>query len=365
MAEPSLILLVDDEQVNLDLFSAILQEEGYRILNASSAGEALQLLQDERPDLIISDIHMPDMGGFEFYEKVQENQTFRSVPFIFLTALADRQHLHAGKEMGADDYLTKPIDIDELVTTVRGKLKRAASRRSAVESEFNALKEQILATLSHEMRTPLTSIIGFSEIISRSDSQIAKSELKEFARLILQGGDRLKSLVDDFLETIQIDAGKTAEFYLESKKAFDVSKAVSLVAREYCSMAEQKGIQFHSRVSEGLKAEASETLVCDIVRRLLSNAIKFTSHGKVIVSASSNGDHVRVEIADTGCGIPKSELPRVCEKFYQANKAKHQQQGAGLGLYIASNLAKINRCKFDISSTEGVGSKVTLNIPVC
>jgi signal transduction histidine kinase len=363
MAHPSLILLVDDEQVNLDLFSTILAEEGYRVLTATSGREALRLLEDNKPNLIISDIHMPDISGFEFYEKVQEKQALKSVPFIFLTALADRQHLRAGKEMGADDYLTKPIDIDELVTTVRGKLKRAEARRTAIENEFDAVKEQILATLSHEFRTPLTSVIGFSEIISRSDAQVPIEELREFAQLILRGGGRLKTLVEDFLETVQIDTGKAAESYLKSSETFDISNAVSTLAQEYRDLAELNGVQFRSDVTEGLCGVGSVEHVCDITRRLLSNAIKFTSKGKVTLSVSSGGDVVLVEIADTGSGIPESDLPRVCEKFYQADKDKQQQQGSGLGLYIASRLAEINHCKLTISSTEGVGSKVTLDIP--
>lgn len=363
MPDSPLILLVDDEQVNLELFSTILEEEGYRIVAALSARSALELLQRNKPDLIISDIYMQDMGGFEFYEEVQKVQELRSVPFIFLSALADRQHVHEGKELGADDYLTKPVDIDELVTTVKGKLKRAASMRSAMEGEFGTLKEQILATLSHELNTPLTYIIGFSEIISSSESQIPMDELKEFADLIRQGGGRLKNLVDDFLETVQIDSGKTKEYYLKSKKEFDLSKSASSLSKEYDARAAEKNIKFQVDIQGELMVAGSETLIHDIIGRLLSNALKFTSDGRITLCASREGNTVRLEVTDTGVGIPAHELPHVCEKFYQVNKDKQQQQGSGLGLYIANNLAKINHCELTISSTEGVGTKVTLNIP--
>jgi len=363
MPDSSLILLVDDEQVNLELFSTILEEEGYRILAARSGDEALQLLQNNKPDLIISDIYMPEMGGFEFYERVQKMEELRSVPFIFLSALSDRQHVREGKELGADDYLTKPVDIDELVTTVKGKLKRAASLRSAMQNEFETLKEQILSTLSHELNTPLTYIIGFSEIISSSESQIPMDELKEFAGLIRQGGGRLKNFVDDFLETVQIDSGKTAEYFAKSKKQFNLSEMLSSLSKDYGTLVSGKNVQFRADFQEGLRAVGSETLIRDVVDRLLSNAVKFTSEGRITLCAYPEGDDVRIEVADTGVGIPEKELPRVREKFYQVNKDKQQQQGAGLGLYIADNLAKINRCELVISSTDGVGTKVTLNIP--
>lgn len=166
MPTPPLILIVADEQVDLEVASTILGEEGYRTLTASSVNDALQLLQSDKPDLIISDIAMPKMGGFQFYQKLQKMQGLGSVPFIFLSALSDREHVREGREMGADDYLTKPLDIDELVTTVKENLKHAASLRNSIQGEFETLKEQIIATLSHELNTPLTSIIGFSEIIS-------------------------------------------------------------------------------------------------------------------------------------------------------------------------------------------------------
>ncbi len=363
MSEPSLILLVDDEQANLELFSTILEEEGYRTLSARDAAKALQILETNKPDLIISDIYMPEMGGFEFYEKVQGISGLRSVPFIFLSALSDRAHVREGKELGADDYLTKPIDIDELVTTVRGKLKRAASMRSAMQSEFDALKEQILSTLSHELNTPLTYIIGFSEIISSAASSITTNELKEFADLIHHGGGRLKNLVDDFLITIQIDSGQTRTYYETDKKEFDLAKSLDVLIEEYRPMATEKGLALNPRVEGELPVKASETLIRDIVGRLLSNAVKFTVKGSVTLKAEKDGEWVRLEVSDTGVGLPEQELPRICDKFYQVNKGRQQQQGAGLGLYIARNLADINNCKFDIVSSESTGTTATLQIP--
>ncbi len=363
MPESPLILLVDDEQANLELFSTILQDEGYRILTAEGVQDALRLLSDNKPDLIISDIYMPEVGGFEFYERVQKIPELRSVPFIFLSALADRAHVREGKELGADDYLTKPIDVDELITTVRGKLKRAASLRSAMENEFNSLKEQILSTLSHELNTPLTYIIGFSEIISSGASQISTNELKEFANLIHHGGGRLKNLVDDFLETIQIDSGQTQKYYESGKCEFDLTDSLNVLKEEYSQLAAEKKLEFDVSMAGDLHVFGSESLIRDLLGRLFSNAIKFTSRGSVKIKASRNNDRVDLEVVDTGAGFPEQELPRIFEKFYQFDKDKQQQQGAGLGLYIAKNLAEINGCRLTISSIEGTGTRAALNIP--
>jgi len=363
MPDSALILLVDDEQANLELFSAILEDEGYHVLTATNVANALMLLETNKPDLIISDIYMPDTGGFEFYEKVQGMPELRSVPFIFLSALADRAHVREGKELGADDYLTKPIDIDELVTTVRGKLKRAASLRSAMRNEFDTLKEQILATLSHELNTPLTYIIGFSEIISSGASQISTNELKEFAELIRHGGGRLKNLVDDFLETVEIDSGQTKKYYENNKKQFNLHDSISSLAKEYSPLAAENSVGFRVDSSDDLQVFACETLVRDMIGRFISNAVKFTQKGTISLTASAKQDSVVVEVMDTGVGFSEHELPRVFEKFYQVNKDKQQQQGAGLGLYVANKIATINNCKLTISSVEGIGTKVTIEIP--
>ncbi len=364
MSDSSLILLVDDEQSNLELFSTILEQAGYRTLTAGSSAEALQLLRTNKPDLIISDIYMPQKGGFEFYEDVQRMHELRYVPFIFLSALSDRQHVNEGKQLGADDYLTKPVDIDELVTTVKGKLKRAASLRSAMENEFAELKEQIISTVSHELNTPLTSIIGFSEIISSEDSHISTAELREFANRIRQGGNRLKGLVDDFLETVQIDSGKTSEYYAITRSEFDLTVLLSAIADEFRVLAARKNLKFQTDISGGLHATASEAQVRDIVSRLLANAVKFTSSGSVSISASQKHDAIRIDVTDTGTGMNPKELTRVCEKFYQIDKEQKQQRGAGLGLYIADKLAEINKCKLIVSSSEGAGTTVTLILPI-
>lgn len=363
MPDSSLILLVDDDESNLELFSTILEQEGYRTLTANSSAEALRLLLTNKPDLIISDIYMPQKGGFEFYEEVQQIHELRYVPFIFLSALSDRQHVNAGKQLGADDYLTKPVDIDELVTTVRGKLKRAASLRSAMESEFEALKGQIITTMSHELNTPLTSIIGFSEIISSEDSRISTDELREFADHIRQGGSRLKGLVDDFLETVQIDSGKTSEYYAATRQDFNLTVLLSSLADEYRALSAGKNLDFQTDIAEDLRVTASEAQIRDIVSRLLANAVKFTPAGSVSLSAARRSEIVHVKITDSGIGMNSKELAHICEKFYQIDKEERQQQGAGLGLYIADKLAGINQCKLIFSSSEGAGTNVTLLLP--
>jgi len=359
-----LIMLVDDEQTNIDLFATILEDAGYRTIGATTADGALKLLESNKPDLIISDISMPEMSGFEFYEKVQKIPELRTVPFIFLTALSDRRHMIEGKELGVDDYLTKPVDIDELVTTVRGKLRRAASLRSAMQDEFETLKSQILATLSHELNTPLTSIIGFSEIISSDASKITTEELKEFAELIHHGGDRLKNLVDDFLEAVQIDSGQIESYYKSNKGEFSLSNVLKSLYDEYYPLAVQNSLKLEFAISDDLIGFGSETLTRDMLGRIISNAIKFTSSGVISIEAKRENDCTRIVIQDTGVGIPESEIDRVFEKFYQVEKERQQQQGAGLGLYIAKKIAEISNFKFTLKSTVNVGTTVIVEIPV-
>lgn len=186
------ILIVDDEGQILDSLQEMLSLEGYQVLTASNAFQALELLEKHHLDLIISDVNMPKMNGYEFYRRVKDQPRLQAIPFVFLSALCDTKDVIAGKELGADDYLSKPIGAEELLATIKGKLKRAEQMRASVNTQLTALKNQILQTLSHEFRTPLTTIRGFSSILLDERIHYSPLELQEFLKIIKTGGDRLQ-----------------------------------------------------------------------------------------------------------------------------------------------------------------------------
>ena len=161
-------------------------------------------MQQFAPDLIIADISMPRMNGYRFFEEVRTNPEWVPIPFIFLTAMAEREDRLKGKAMGAEDYLVKPFDTQELVIVVNSRIGRAEALREATETEFDDLKKQIVTLLSHELRTPLTSVYGYTELALEEAADLPPGDFQHFLHGIQKGADRLTHLVEDDALVIRI-----------------------------------------------------------------------------------------------------------------------------------------------------------------
>src|SRR5208283_1332018 len=160
------ILIVDDEPDLLEITATYLEMEGYRPLTALNGPAALEILNSTVPDLILSDITMPGMSGFDLFERIRSDSKFQNTPFIFLSGHTDLQHIMMGKELGSDDYLMKPFEPEMLISTIKGKLKRSRQLNDSMSQQMDTLKNQLFRLISHEMRTPLTSILGGPGIIN-------------------------------------------------------------------------------------------------------------------------------------------------------------------------------------------------------
>ncbi|MCJ7567156.1 MAG: response regulator, partial [Anaerolineales bacterium] len=175
MTKP-IILVVEDDMALLEGIRELLELSEYKVLTATNGQEALEVLEKKHPDLIVSDIMMPEMDGYQFHEKVREQPELSAIPFIFLTARGEKADIRRGKELGADDYITKPFDDEDLLVAVRAKLSRWDNLRQQRDEEVADLKSKILLTLSHEFRTPLTYIINYSDLLALDGQEVAKED---------------------------------------------------------------------------------------------------------------------------------------------------------------------------------------------
>ncbi len=175
-----LIMVVEDDFALLQGIRELLELTNYKVVPASNGVEALELLNRFRPDLIVSDIMMPEMDGYEFHNKVRERVELLTIPFIFLTARGEKVDIRRGKSLGADDYITKPFDDEDLLVAIEAKLARWQSLREQQDEEISDLKHKILLTLSHEFRTPLTYIINYAEILDMGDEDLTSEDFSEF-----------------------------------------------------------------------------------------------------------------------------------------------------------------------------------------
>jgi len=291
-----------------------------------------------------------------------------TIPFIFLTARTTREDILRGKSMGAEDYLTKPFDPEELLVAVRSRLKRVGEIQQAISSEFDQLKRQIVNVLSHELRTPLTYITGYTELALEELPSLSPAELQQFLEGIQRGSDRLNRLVQDLLTVIRLDTGQAAaEFRLLVHPHDNFPEVIRRTVQRYESLAAQSGITLEVRVPPTLPpVPLCEPFFTDALGRLVDNAIKF-SRGKgkrVVVDVSVAGDWVEVGVNDEGVGIRPEEIPHVFDRFRQIDRERIEQQGVGLGLTIARELIRLHGGDITVESVYGVGSRFAIRLPL-
>lgn len=362
------ILVVEDHEPLLHAIRKVLERAGYLVLTATDGQKGLEIMERVRPDLIVADIMMPNMDGYEFYQAVRARPDGLTIPFIFLTARSDREDILRGKGLGAEDYLTKPFDPEELLVIVRSRLRRAEEVQLATASEFNRLKQQIVTILSHELRTPLTYITGYTELALEELPSLAPEDLQQFLEGIRRGSERLNRLVQDLLTLIRLDTGQAAtEFRLLVRPHENFAEVIQQTVSRYESLAAQHGILLEVRVPPELPpVPLCEPFFVDALGRLVDNAIKF-SRGKgnqVVVEAGVSGEWVEVSVADNGVGIPPGEIPHLFERFRQIDRDRMEQQGVGLGLAIARELIRLHGGEITVESVYGVGSRFTIRLPL-
>ncbi len=363
------ILVVEDHEPLLTAIRGILEMEDYTVSTAVDGVQALEVMEEIHPDLIVADIMMPRMDGYDLYRAIRAQPEWTAIPFIFLTAKAGKEDILRGKEMGAEDYLTKPfVDPQELTVAIRARLERARAIREATEVEFAQLKQQIINTLGHELRTPLTYVCGYTDLAMADVSSLSPDNLYEFLQGIRQGADRLVRLVEDFLLLVQIDTGRTMEeFDFLTYTRRDLGTIVERVVYQYEAQATSCGMTLEVKTTPDLPpVRLCENFFVNILGRLVDNAIKF-SQGKgerVAITVQATDGWVEVTVQDEGVGIPAEEMLHLFERFRQIGREEMEQQGIGLGLAIAQELTRLHGGEITVESKVGEGSTFIIRLPV-
>jgi Signal transduction histidine kinase len=367
------ILVVDDHEPLLAAIKVILESQGYEVSTATDGLEALKVMEQVNPDLIIADVMMPRMDGFALYEAVRARPEGVTIPFIFLTARTEKEDRLKGKGMGAEDYITKPFDPQELLVVVESRLGRARAIQEASEARFEQLKQQIASVLGHELRTPLTYVRGYTELALEQVQEIPASPegLQNFLEGIRKGADRLNRLVEDLLLIVQIDTGRIAEEFNMMACTYPALEAlIDSTVHQYRQYAREQGVELTLVIGSPLPpVRLCEHLFANALGRLIDNGIKFSQlkrnrEKRVTVSASRTEEWVEVTVEDKGVGIPADELPHLFERFRQIGRERMEQQGAGLGLAIARELIRLHGGDIVVESQYGQGSRFTIRLPV-
>jgi signal transduction histidine kinase len=367
MAGPR-ILVVEDDPSLLDGVRDMLEFAGYTVTGAINGQEALELLPLAEPDLIISDVMMPKMDGFQFYGAVREHAEWLDVPFIFLTAKSDKRDVSRGKELGADDYMVKPFDAGDLLLAVRNKLQRRAQLERAHQWQLDSLRHSIISVLNHEFRTPLTYIASYVDLLRTTHPELDTGEVHEYLHAIESGAERLKKLIRDFTRLAELRTGEARRAFEEhAEVSHELPGLLRVVIEQHRDAAKAKHLPLELQLpTEPLPAlRMDRELLGDALGRLVENAIKFSPEaaGPVTVRAEVKPGCLHLHVIDHGPGIPAQDLPFIFDPFGQSGRHRQEQQGVGNGLTIAREIVLLHGGTLTVHSGDGPGSTFTVTLP--
>ena len=353
------ILVIEDELVLREGISEILNFEGYEVFQAENGEKGLSAAFQHQPDLILCDIMMPVMDGYDVLRKLHSNDCTRLIPFVFMTALADRSDMRMGMELGSDDYITKPYTRVELLKAVTSRLKKSEEIKEKSESSLDELRENIISHLPHELRTPLNGMLGFGQQLMDYPESITHEDLAEIGKNIYDSAVRLYRLIQNYLIYTQME--------LKKGKAEKVSPLMD--ADLLCERVARETAQNYGRMDDlsfqlkyGMVC-ISETELIKMVEELTDNAFKFSRPGtKVIVGCEPVKEKFRIWVGDEGRGIAAADIDKI-GAYMQFERKNYEQQGSGLGLIISKRIAELFEGEMSIQSTQGKGTTVMVTFP--
>lgn len=364
------ILLVEDDEVLLRGMHDLLEMEGYRVITAVDGADGMRVLEalQRAPDLIISDIRMPHMDGYEFLSAVRDRTEWLTTPFIFLSAKGQKEDIRYGKMRGVDDYIPKPFDFKDLLVSVRAAIDRRRVLAEWQEIRMESLKQRILTVLHHEFRTPLSYIVAYADLMANSPTFTHSGELRQYIGGILEGSERLSNLIESFLILAELESGYGAKIYERRRGIIDDSALfVRQIMDGLKQKAEDRDVVMEVQAQRNLpRLLADEVYLGSAFKHLIDNGIKFSRRNvrsKVKVSLYEENGEVVFSVADEGPGIPAEEREKLFDTFYQINREKNEQQGAGAGLAIARHVAQLHGGCIELESQDGIGSCFRLRLP--
>ena len=371
--QPGTILIVDDNPTNLGVLFNALNQANFKVLVAEDGERALGQIDRTKPDVILLDVLMPGIDGFETCRRLKASDAANDIPVIFMTALSDTVDKIKGFEAGGVDYITKPLQHEEVLARVKAHLMIRQLQQQLEErnellneknrelEELNGSKDKFFSIIAHDLRSPFTGFLGLTQFIVENIDDWGKDKIKDITEKLHEAAENLYALLGNLLTWSRIQRGMVEH----TPTAFDVADVVSRNLSLFASNAKQKKITCESSIPSGTAVYADPQMVDTVIRNLLSNALKFTTTGGTItITAAQPGEQVHLSVADTGIGIPDNKIGqmfRIDAKYKRAGTAG--EQGTGLGLILCKELVEKNGGTIRVDSIVKQGTTFTFSLP--
>jgi len=350
------ILVVDDNPNNLKVVAGVLKDKGYDFRLAKSGKLALTILEKTKPDLILLDIQMPEMDGFETCKLIKKVEANEKIPIIYLTANTDSESIKKAFHSGGVDYVTKPFNSDELLARIKTHIKL---KKQTEELELqNATKDKFFSIISHDLTNPIAGIIGFSDLLREDLKEKEYGNIEKFSNVIYKSANFTLELLQNLLEWSRIQVGSIKSV----KDNFNLTELLTNNIEGVSAKIAVKEISIKTHFPEELLVHADKKMVSTVIRNLLTNALKFTPNGGVITISSEekfidNNKVIETTIKDTGIGISEDNLGKIF-KIAQNYKSlgTNNEKGTGLGLILCKEFIDQNNGTIRVESKENIGS---------
>lgn len=373
----SSILVIDDETYNFDIIQILLSNQTYKLDYATSGQDALDNLEHYQPDVILLDVMMPKMDGIEVCRRLKSMDEWKHVPIIMVTSLSSKKDIALCLESGADDFISKPVDRNELGARIKSMLRikqqydqiKALSKLQentihVLQNNMDELCGNLSSTLPHELSTPLNGISGAIEIVINDHQNMKSDEINEWLSLVKQSIQRLETLTKKFIEYTKLEIFAINPKVDDGINTYYLDLPTRVFIENVCAIKANNRLNDLVLDLEDINISMNEKDFLSMLNELVENACKFSKVGTSIKVASCTKDYkLYLSISDQGWGMTEEQINKI-GAFVQFDRRHYEQQGIGLGLKIVKKIVEIYQGKFSISSVYGQGTTVNIELPL-
>ena len=359
------LLLVDDNTKNLQILGSVLNEHGYKVAMAKDGPTALTMAAKLKPDLILLDVMMPEMDGFEVCKHLKEDEVTAAIPVVFVTAKTEVDEIVKGFTLGGVDYVTKPFNREELLVRIKTQVdfkesKELVEKQKVELLEANALKDKVFGVIAHDLRGALGSFREFANMMTDSRIELTKEEMQDFFVALKEQADTTFELLENLLWWSRCQR----KVINPSPERFDLRECIGTAVESLNYQLEKKKISVELAVNPGIFVVGDQQHIGIVMKNLIHNALKFSNHEqKIEINAIPKDDLVEIEIVDHGAGIPEEDMNKLFNpNMHLTTYGTDGEKGSGLGLQVCKDLLEYSKGNIFARSRVGEGSTFTVSL---